>query len=173
MRNICLDYLAWGRCLRASAGTQYGVPWAAKMGGGACGTLGSKNTTAKWRKAIGMTLMQHLAQKIWRYAIIDMTNIYVLYCFNKVYCLSEAVEALSRWKSISGSARFPGVQTLSAQDLEHYGFASRSLVNFLTGLLNHSTHTKLWSCTCSAASALCQIIWKGFAQWHLSGLHKA
>ena len=105
--------------------------------------------------------------------MINMTNIYALSCFNKASCLLETVRDIMSMKNISGSAKFPGVQRMLAQDFEHYDSASRTLVNFLTGLLNHLTHTKLWSCTCSAASTLCQIIQKGFAQWRLSGLHKA
>ena len=66
-------------------------------------------------------------------------------------------------KSISDSARFLGVQAMLAQGFEHDDSASMSLVTFITGLLNHPTHTKLWSCACPAASALCQIIQKGFA----------
>ena len=46
---------------------------------------------------------------------------------------------------------------MTAQIFKHHDFAFRDVVNFLTGLLHRSTHSKLWSCTYSAPSASCQI----------------
>ena len=60
-----------------------------------------------------------------------------------------------------------------SQIFGHHDFASRSIINFLTGQLNHPTYAKLWSCARSGESASCQIIQKGFAWWRLSGLHEA
>ena len=68
--------------------------------------------------------------------IIDMAKIYVLCCFNKTLFLSETVSITK-----IGERAFPlALDFLSCKQcltghfpiFEHYDFASRSLVNFLT-----------------------------------------